>query len=76
MTASGLSTTGAGPHAPGYPAARRADVADDLHGPRVPDPYRWLEDAPSTETQEWLQAQDARWPGWPGGPAWRPGCRS
>jgi prolyl oligopeptidase len=61
MTASGLSTTGAGPHAPGYPAARRADVADDLHGQRVPDPYRWLEDAPSTETQEWLQAQDALW---------------
>ncbi len=61
MTAPGLSTTGAGPHAPGYPAARRADAADDLHGQRVPDPYRWLEDAPSTGTQEWLQAQDALW---------------
>ncbi|MCW2905504.1 MAG: Prolyl oligopeptidase [Actinomycetia bacterium] len=61
MTASGLPTTSAGPHAPGYPAARRTDLADDLHGQRVPDPYRWLEDAASGETREWLLAQDALW---------------
>jgi prolyl oligopeptidase len=61
MTASGLPTTSAGPYAPGYPAARRTDLADDLHGQRVPDPYRWLEDAPSSETREWLRAQDALW---------------
>ena len=61
MTASSSSATPAGPRAPGYPAARRADLVEDLHGQRVPDPYRWLEDAASAETQEWLQAQDTLW---------------
>jgi prolyl oligopeptidase len=41
-----------------YPPARRLDVVDDLHGHRVADPYRWLEDAGSDETREWSQAQD------------------
>src|ERR1051326_4139377 len=44
---------------PGYPAARRSDVTDILNGVRVPDPYRWLEDAGSQETGEWLGGQDA-----------------
>jgi prolyl oligopeptidase len=61
MTASSSSATPAGPDVPGYPAARRADLVEDLHGQRVPDPYRWLEDAASAETQEWLQAQDRLW---------------
>src|SRR6218665_2305165 len=26
-----------------YPAARLDDLVDDYHGPRVADPYRWLE---------------------------------
>ena len=42
-----------------YPPAHRLDVADDLHGVRVPDPYRWLEDAASPETAAWSAAQDA-----------------
>ncbi|MGH3567835.1 MAG: hypothetical protein ACRDRH_17760 [Pseudonocardia sp.] len=28
-----------------YPEAERLDLVQDLHGHRVVDPYRWLEDA-------------------------------
>jgi prolyl oligopeptidase len=45
----------------GYPEAIRQDVADELHGVRVPDPYRWLEDAESPMTRDWLARQDALW---------------
>ena len=48
----------------GYPAARRLDLVENLHGHRVADPYRWLEDAGSAETGEWLAAQDALWAGY------------
>jgi prolyl oligopeptidase len=54
---------------PRYPAARRDDLVEDLHGVRVADPYRWLEDPDSAETADWLAAQDdllaahrGRWP--------------
>jgi len=43
---------------PHYPAARRGDEADVLHGTTVPDPYRWLEDAEADETMAWSDAQD------------------
>lgn len=41
-----------------YPPAQRQDIVEDIHGHRVADPYRWLEDADSPETAEWLAAQD------------------
>jgi prolyl oligopeptidase len=41
-----------------YPAAHRQDIVEELHGHRVADPYRWLEEAQSAETKEWLQGQD------------------
>jgi prolyl oligopeptidase len=41
-----------------YPPARRLDLVEELHGFRVADPYRWLEDADSDETREWSKAQD------------------
>jgi prolyl oligopeptidase len=41
-----------------YPDAARADVVDDLHGHRVADPYRWLEDATAPDTRAWVQEQD------------------
>ena len=47
------------PHHP-YPAARRDDVIDDFHGTPIADPYRWLEDPTSAETQTWVAAQNAR----------------
>jgi prolyl oligopeptidase len=42
-----------------YPPARREDIAEEIHGHLVRDPYRWLEDADSEETRSWLAAQDA-----------------
>ena len=52
-----------------YPPTRREDLVEDLHGERVSDPYRWLEDGDSSETMQWQQAQDdlyatarAAWP--------------
>jgi prolyl oligopeptidase len=42
-----------------YPPARREDIAEQIHGHLVRDPYRWLEDADSEETRSWLAAQDA-----------------
>lgn len=47
-----------------YPPARRAATVDDYHGVQVADPYRWLEDAGSPETQAWVAAENAltrRW---------------
>ncbi|TQM14660.1 prolyl oligopeptidase [Pseudonocardia kunmingensis] len=42
-----------------YPDALRLDLVEDLHGHRVADPYRWLEDADDPRTREWSAAQDA-----------------
>lgn len=47
-----------------YPAARRLDLAEDLYGHHVADPYRWLEDAESADTREWLAAEAALWAGY------------
>jgi prolyl oligopeptidase len=44
---------------PPYPSAERQDVVDEIHGHRVADPYRWLEDAGSEATRKWLAAQDS-----------------
>ncbi|MCW2635596.1 MAG: Prolyl oligopeptidase, partial [Blastococcus sp.] len=42
-----------------YPEAARLDIVEDLHGHRVADPYRWLEDSADLRTEAWTQAQDA-----------------
>ncbi|WP_243469838.1 prolyl oligopeptidase family serine peptidase [Klenkia marina] len=39
--------------------APRLDLVEDLHGHRVADPYRWLEDVADPRTQAWVATQDA-----------------
>ncbi|MFC5547212.1 prolyl oligopeptidase family serine peptidase [Massilia aerilata] len=41
-----------------YPVAKKVDQTDDYHGTRVADPYRWLEDANSAETKDWVDAEN------------------
>ncbi|GGM63718.1 prolyl endopeptidase [Longimycelium tulufanense] len=58
MTDAPPVTTPARPPADGYPPAERLDLVEELHGHRVADPYRWLEDAADPRTEAWSAAQD------------------
>ena len=41
-----------------YPQTRRDTVVDTYHEIEIADPYRWLEDADSAETQAWVAKQN------------------
>jgi prolyl oligopeptidase len=51
-------------HPDTYPKAERLPIDEEMHGHRVADPYRWLEDAGTPETVAWSAAQDDLWTGW------------
>ena len=44
-----------------YPAAERLPLVEQLYGHAVSDPYRWLEDATTPESQQWQASQDQLW---------------
>jgi prolyl oligopeptidase len=46
--------------APARVTTKRDDIVDTVHGTPVPDPYRWLEQVDSPETQAWMTAEDKR----------------
>lgn len=41
-----------------YPATVRSEHVDELHGTKVSDPFRWLEDLDSPQTQAWVEAEN------------------
>lgn len=43
---------------PAVPSRREA-IVETLHGVRVADPYRWLEDGTAPEVKSWVEAQNA-----------------
>jgi prolyl oligopeptidase len=57
-----------------YPDAAREDLTEDLHGQRVADPYRWLEDATDQRTLRWTAEQETLYQveraGWPDAGRW------
>ncbi|MCS6975938.1 MAG: prolyl oligopeptidase family serine peptidase [Gemmatales bacterium] len=44
---------------PNYPPSPSRPVVEELHGERIEDPYRWLEDGESEEVKEWTARQNA-----------------
>ena len=41
-----------------YPKTRADDFFEELHGHKVPDPYRWMEDLDGDELRQWINAEN------------------
>ncbi|GLU43319.1 prolyl oligopeptidase family protein [Allomuricauda sp. NBRC 101325] len=52
-------TTKREPIAVTYPTTKKVDTITDYFGTKVKDPYRWLEDDRSEETEAWVKQQNA-----------------
>jgi prolyl oligopeptidase len=65
---------------PATPATRlpspRDDLVEIMHGESIADPYRWLENGESAETQAWTAAQNARTASYLAGVRARPAIRA
>ncbi len=57
-TAPSTPATTATPTGFGYPSTTRQDIVDTLHGTKVADPYRWLENVKDPKVQAWMTAQN------------------
>ena len=56
-TSSNPGTDAASTATPAGPPKAKVDiVTDDLHGHKISDPYRWMENGDSPETQEYVRA--------------------
>ena len=55
-----MSVSHAGEESIKYPATKRTDFTEVLHGVKVPDPYRWLEQdvRASKEVKEWVEEEN------------------
>src|SRR3989344_2815910 len=40
------------------PKTKKVEVVDDIHGSKVADPYRWLEENTSIEVRTWVDQQN------------------
>jgi prolyl oligopeptidase len=56
----GAVTTGAAPTPVPLAAPARTPVVEDIHGVKVSDPFRWLEDGESADVKAWDDLQNAR----------------
>ena len=54
----GTSRTGRGLPKSAYPVTPQTNVVETLHGVRVADPYRWLEDENAPATKAWVEAEN------------------
>jgi len=55
----GASATVARAEKPKYPPAKQGAIVQDYGAVKVPDPYRWLENADDPDTIRWVEAENA-----------------
>src|SRR5690606_24852219 len=37
---------------------KKDNIIEEINGIKIPDPYRWLEDAENSEVQEWISSHN------------------